>query len=72
MTDWKSVDEAAAPLVERIRAKLTEYPNFTLLARESGVSIGTIANVRKGGDLHLSGAEKLVPHLFPGQTLKLD
>lgn len=70
--DLKEDCKQSKLLVDMIRERLVEQPNFALLARESGVNIGTIWNVRNGGDMQLSSAEKLVPHLFQGKTLKLD
>lgn len=52
-------------MLKKIQEAVRDYPNRSELARLSGVSYGTLVNVAKGGDIMLSSAESLIPHLFP-------
>ena len=59
---------------ELLREALRTHPNLRALARVSGVSLGALYNLKNKDHSHcsLAFATAIVPHIFDGNTLKID
>lgn len=58
-------------IIDEIREAIHKVPNKNRLSAEAGLSSSIISNIKRGGDITLSNAERLVTVLIPGKKLSL-